>query len=66
MCGVSQLFFSVWDLSRAVYRVGVELRPPLRLFDYSPGFHQQHGDPDAVELRECPVRVSFVAKSWGW
>jgi len=52
--------FAVWDLPPGVYRVRVDLKPPLRLWKYSPGF-QLHADPDRVELLHCPARVELIA-----
>ena len=53
--------FSVWNVPDGVYRVTVQLKSPLKLDDYSPGFHYSSSDPDQVELRGCPARVFFVA-----
>ena len=52
--------FAVWDLPPGVYRVRVDLKPPLRLWKYTPGF-QLHADPDRIELLHCPARVELIA-----
>ena len=52
--------FAVWDLPRGVYRVRVDLRSPLRLWKYRPGF-QLHADPDRIELLDCPARLELIA-----
>jgi hypothetical protein len=52
--------FAVWDLPPGVYRVRVELKPPLRLWKYTPGF-QLHADPDRIDLLHCPARVELIA-----
>lgn len=52
--------FAVWDLPSGVYRVRVELKPPLRLWKYTPGF-QLHADPDRIELLHCPARLELIA-----
>lgn len=56
--------FSVWNLPDGVYRVKVEVKPPLTLDDYSPGFHFSSSDPNQVQLDGCPARVFFVARRW--
>ena len=50
---------SLWDLPPGVYRVRVDLKPPLRLWKYTPGF-QVHADPDRIELLHCPARVELI------
>ena len=52
--------FAVWDLPSGVYRVRVDLKPPLRLWKYTPGF-QLHADPDRIELLHCPARLELIA-----
>jgi hypothetical protein len=52
--------FAVWDLPPGVYRVRVDLKPPLRLWKYTPGF-QPDADPDRIELLHCPARVELIA-----
>ena len=52
--------FAVWDLPRGVYRIRVDLKPPLRLWKYTPGF-QLHADPDRIELLDCPARLELIA-----
>ena len=56
--------FAVWDLPPGVYRVRVDLQPPLTLWKYSPGFHYHTADPDRIVLGSCPARVSLTASSW--
>jgi hypothetical protein len=57
--------FAVWDLPQGVYHVTVELKPPLKLENYSRGFHQQNSDPSRIDLRDCSARVSLIARGWG-
>ena len=49
--------FAVWDLPPGVYRVRVGLKPPLRLWKYTPGF-QLHADPDRIESCTVPPESS--------
>ena len=43
-----------------MYRVRVNLKPPLRLWKYRPGF-QIHADAAVIELLDCPARLELIA-----
>jgi hypothetical protein len=56
--------FAFRDVAPGSYRVVAHVSPPLKVEGSGPGFHRDMGDPDAVEVVECAVRVSFLASSW--
>ena len=53
--------FSFRDVAPGTYRVVANVLPPLRVEGSGPGFHRDAGDPEAVEIVECPVRLFFLA-----
>ena len=53
--------FTFRDVPPGTYRVVAHVPPPLSAEGSGPGFHRGMGDPEAVEIIECPVRLFFLA-----